>query len=120
MCYIVWWLAVVIVMLKDVSSSPGKFSCFSLPWNNSGKLYGIKSPEYFSLCNFIPSTLRSIIRNSVLNLGQCTFILWVLPVFLDAPMAYKAKSAFLSVNASLHWLNNVSGVYLKVLSSHLN
>jgi hypothetical protein len=27
------------------------FSIFSYPWKKSG---GIKSPEYFSLCNFIP------------------------------------------------------------------
>jgi hypothetical protein len=50
---------------------PGKFSSFSHPWNNFGKFYGIKSPEYFYGCNFIPSTLRSIDRNSAKKLGQC-------------------------------------------------
>ncbi len=44
---------------------------FSPLLNDSGKLYGIKSSEYFSLCNFISSTLRSNDRNSASNLGQC-------------------------------------------------
>jgi hypothetical protein len=52
---------------------PGEFFYpFSHPWNNSSKFYGIKSPEYFSVCNFIPSTLRSMDRNSALNMGQCS------------------------------------------------
>jgi hypothetical protein len=29
---------------------------------------------------------------------------------------YNAKSVFLAVNASLHWLNNVIGVYLTQVS----
>jgi hypothetical protein len=33
--------------------------------------------------------------------------------FLGAPMILKRKSVFLAVNASLRFLNNVSGVYLK-------
>jgi hypothetical protein len=45
---------------------------FSNPWKNSAKLYGIKSPEYFSLCNFIPSALRSNDRNSSFNNDQQT------------------------------------------------
>ncbi len=45
---------------------PEKFSSFSHPWNNSGKFYVIKSPKYFSVCNFIPSTLRSIDQNFAL------------------------------------------------------
>jgi hypothetical protein len=32
--------------------------------------------------------------------------------FLGAPMIFYAKSVFLAVHASLHWLNNVSGMYL--------
>jgi hypothetical protein len=36
--------------------------------------------------------------------------------FLGAPMLYNAKSMYLAVNASLHWLINVSGVYLVQVS----
>ena len=39
-----------------VSSCATMLLCFLHPWNNAVKLYGIKSPEYLSLCNFIPST----------------------------------------------------------------
>jgi hypothetical protein len=45
---------------------PENFSSFSHPWNNAGKFYVIKSPKYFSVRNFIPSTLRSIDRNFAL------------------------------------------------------
>jgi hypothetical protein len=36
--------------------------------------------------------------------------------FLGASMLYKRKSMYLAVNASLHWLINVSGVYLVQVS----
>ncbi len=32
--------------------------------------------------------------------------------FFGAPVIFNAKSVFLAFNASLHWPNNVSGVYL--------
>ncbi len=35
---------------------------------------------------------------------------------LGAPMILKRRSVFLAVNASLHWLNNVLGVYLVQVS----
>jgi hypothetical protein len=49
-----------------------------------------------------------------LNRGHGLFL-----SFLGAPMIYKAKSVFFAVNASLRWLNNVSGAYLIQVSSLL-
>jgi hypothetical protein len=39
--------------------------------------------------------------------------------FLAAPMINNAKSLFLAVNASLHWINNIVVVYLLQVSSLL-
>ena len=36
--------------------------------------------------------------------------------FSSSNVFYNAESVFLTVNVSLHWLNNVSGVYGTVLS----
>jgi hypothetical protein len=38
----------------------------------------------------------------------------VLNFFAAPPMIFNAKSVFLEVNASLGWLNNVSGLILSV------
>ncbi len=99
---------------RERKFEPGKFSSFSHPWNNFGKFYGIKSPEYFYVCNFIPSTLRSIDRNSaknIRNLSQCgielrtvaTFALEVrLSNHLDTSHPHSASSHPHSARAHPH------------------
>jgi hypothetical protein len=49
-----------------------------------------------------------------LNRGRGQFL-----NFLGAPMVLQCKKSIFPVNASLRWLNNVSGVYLTQVSLRL-